>query len=289
MNNRTSLGREAMRSALQMRRSLAIAREEAVNVYDVAAAIGIEVRFLDAPSLEGMFLRDPQPSVLLPSFNHRPRGRISFSCAHEIGHFELGHGTSVDEYLEGDAEARPKSDEEFAADTFGSSLLMPRQAVLQRFLVRGREPADADELTIYAVANELDVGYETLLKHLRWGLELVTTDWLKERGRTTPKQLRLAILGACKSRRLVVVSSHWPEVPLDLEVGDHIAVDAGTPLNVPILLSEVTSELAWRSFKATTAGTARLQVGTTSLLIRVARAAYTGLLKYRYLDEPEAE
>jgi hypothetical protein len=66
VTSRVALGREAMRSALQLRRSLSIAREDPVNVYDVASAIGVELRFVDRPSLEGMFLRDPHPVILLP-------------------------------------------------------------------------------------------------------------------------------------------------------------------------------------------------------------------------------
>jgi len=241
-----------MRAALQLRRSLAIAREEPVNVYDIAATIGVEVRFLDAPSLEGMFLKDPHPTVLVPSLNHRPRGRVSFTCAHEIGHFQLGHGTVVDEYLEGDAEARPKSDEEFAADTFASSLLMPRQAVLQRFLVRGLEPSDADAQTLFTIAGELDVGYETLLKHMCWGLELAGNDWLQDRRRTKPKEFRAAILGSKDSRRLVVAGEHWPQLPLDLEVGDYVAMPTALSVEVPALLEPAPAGMLWNVYRAKT-------------------------------------
>jgi hypothetical protein len=278
-----------MRSALQLRRSLAIAREEPVNVYDVASAIGVEVRFLDGPSLEGMFLRDPHPTVVLPSLNHRPRGRVTFSCAHEIGHFQLGHGTRVDEYFEGDAEARPKSDEEFAADTFGSSLLMPRQAVLQRFLVRGLEPSDADAQTLFTIAGELDVGYETLLKHMCWGLELVGDGWLKDRRRTKPKQFRGAILGSNESRRVVVAGEHWPQLPLDLEVGDYVAMPMALSVEVPALLERAPAGILWNVYRAKMPGTARISIGAASHSIRVARAGYCGLLKYRFLDDPEVE
>src|SRR5512138_568360 len=129
-----------MRAALQLRRSLALAREEPVNVFDVATTIGVDVIFLDRPSLEGMFVRDPDPVILLPCRLHRPPGRISFSCAHELGHFQLGHGTTVDEYVEDKSARHEKSDEEIAANTFASSLLMPRQAVVERFTTRNFRP-----------------------------------------------------------------------------------------------------------------------------------------------------
>ncbi len=82
MTDRISLARQALRAAMQLRRNLVIPREMPVNALDIAMMIGADVRFLDAPSLEGMLVRDPGLRVLLPSTKHRPRSRILFSCAH---------------------------------------------------------------------------------------------------------------------------------------------------------------------------------------------------------------
>lgn len=289
MSNRIALGREAMRSALQLRRSLSIAREDAINVYDIATAVGVDVLFLDRPSLEGMFVRDPDPVVLLPSRQHRPRGRISFSCAHELGHFHLGHGTKVDEYIEGDATSSSKSDEEYAADTFASSLLMPRQAVLQRFVVRDYRPIEADPTVLFAIAGELDVGYSTLIKHMRYGLEMVTDAWFAQRQRTTPKQIKEHICGSSGSTHLVVVGPNWPKVPVDLEVNDVIAVPAGTTIQKPALLTKSRVTAAWQILVAMTPGLGHFQLNGVTHSVRVARAAFCGPLKYRFLDDPEAE
>jgi len=278
-----------MRSALQLRRSLSIAREDAVNVYDIASAIGVDVLFLDRPSLEGMFVKDPDPVVLLPSRQHRPRGRISFSCAHELGHFHLGHGTKVDEYIEGDSHSGPKSDEEFSADTFASSLLLPRQAVLQRFAVRDYRPIEADPAVLFAIAGELDVGYSTLIKHMCYGLEIVTETWLAQRQRSTPKFIRNQICGSADSKHLVVVGPEWPKVPVDLEVGDTIAVPAGTSIQHPDLLTAVKVTAAWQLFSAVSAGSGNMRINGNSHVIRAARTGYCGPLKYRFLDDPEVE
>src|SRR3954447_13733612 len=114
---------------MQLRRNLAIPREVPVNAFDIAQMSGLDVRFLDAPSLEGMFVRDPGLRVLLPSLKHRPRPRVLFSCAHEIGHHQLGHGTKADEYL-ADGQSHAFSAEEFLANSFAAHLLMPRAAIL---------------------------------------------------------------------------------------------------------------------------------------------------------------
>ena len=97
-----ALARRALRAAMQLRRSLSIAHEMPINAFQLAGSLGIDVRFLDVPSLEGMFVRDPGPVLLLPSTKHRPKGRILFSCAHEVGHQQFDHGTKVDPDL-GDA------------------------------------------------------------------------------------------------------------------------------------------------------------------------------------------
>ena len=109
MSPHVAAAREAMRSAFATRRALGIAREDPVNVFDVAIALGVEVRFQDAPSLEGMFARDPHPLILLPSSRHRPMPRIRYSCAHELGHSQLGHGTHVAEYLDPRSGRRDRS------------------------------------------------------------------------------------------------------------------------------------------------------------------------------------
>jgi len=289
VSNRIALGREAMRSALQLRRSLSIAREDAVNVYDIGTAIGADIMFLDRPSLEGMFLKDPDPIVLLPSRKHRPRGRLSFSCAHELGHFQLGHGTRADEYIDGDPQSHHRTDEEFSADTFAVTLLMPRQAVLNRFAVRNYRPLEADPLVLFTIAGELDVGYSTLLKHMRYGLEIVTDSWLTEQLRTTPKALKQQISGSPESTHVLIVGTNWPAVPIDLEVGDLVAIPDDATITPHQLLSEEVPHAPWRLFSALSAGISSVNINDSMYSLRVARAGYCGSFKYRFLDDPESE
>ncbi len=65
MIDRLAISREAMRAAFQVRRQLSIPRELPINPFDVSQALGVEVFFLDTPSLEGMFARSPAPRILL--------------------------------------------------------------------------------------------------------------------------------------------------------------------------------------------------------------------------------
>jgi len=276
-----------MRNALQLRRMLSIPRESPVNVYNVAGALGVEVRFVDRPSLEGMFYRGPNPKILLPSWQHRPKGRIAFSCAHELGHFQLGHGTSVDKYLEESHESGPRSDEEFAADTFATSLLMPRQAVIQRFAKRGWDLSTATPTQIFAVAGELDVGYSTLLKHLRYGLNLVDNAWVAPRLKVTPKSIRREVSGETEARRVVIVDNHWSDIPIDLEVGDEIAIPSHLQVEGLGFIHEVGRHRNYSRWMGRRPGEADVQIHNRRHRVRVARSGYCGMLKYRFLDDPD--
>lgn len=286
MNDRIAIQREAVRRGLQLRRSLSIPREHAVNVFDVARAIGVDVQFLDLPSLEGMFYRGPDPKIILPSLKHRPRGRVVFSCAHEIGHFDLGHGTRVDEYVgEEDDQRLELPLEELAANTFALTFLMPRPAVLDRFSCRGWTIDETSAIELYQVAVELDVGYRTLCNHLRYGLGIVDDTWTKTRAKFAPKALRAAIAPQSKCSRLVVLDECWPKLPVDLEVGDCLAIPVRLQARLPSSLHQEHEHEDRLIFRASVPGETHADIQGQAVTIRIARAGYCGLLKYRYLEE----
>ena len=88
MNNRQALAKSAAIRALRIRASVHVKPWDAVDVFDLAQQVGVEVRFAKISSMEGMYLRQDAPVILIAS--ERPTERQRFSCAHELGHHAFG-------------------------------------------------------------------------------------------------------------------------------------------------------------------------------------------------------
>ena len=88
---------DALVHALRLRKRIGATLRDSVSPYAAAEQLGIEVRFMDFPSMEGMYVAGASPKILLSSL--RPQGRRAFTCAHEIGHHVFGHGEQFDELI----------------------------------------------------------------------------------------------------------------------------------------------------------------------------------------------
>jgi hypothetical protein len=270
---------------MQLRRNLAIPREVAVNAFDVAQMSGLDVRFLDVPSLEGMFVRDPGLRVLLPSLKHRPRSRVLYSCAHEVGHHQFGHGTKADEYL-AEGQSPAFSDEEFLANSFASHLLMPRAAVMDAFQRRQWDAQRPTAQQAYLISGEIGVGYETLLNHMTYTLELIPRADRDRLVKTTPKALKLELTGDPAVRRVVLVDSFWKHVPIDVECGEMVLLPPGAGAECP-LLTLVAHREDVSVYAASRPGQETIVIGSGEVPIRVARQHYIGPYSNRYLADPD--
>lgn len=285
MTDRIALARHAARAAIQLRRSLTIPREVPVNAFDIAQMAGLDVRFLDVPSLEGMFIRDPGLRVLLPSLKHRPRSRVLFSCAHEIGHHELGHGTTADEYL-ADGQSPESSDDEYQANAFAAHLLMPRAAVLSACQRRQGDARHPSPLLIYLVSRELGVGYETLVNHMCYTLEIIDAGKRKALLKTTPKTLVQELTGDRSIKSAVIVDASWKYAPIDAECGDTVMLPGDAGAGCP-LLKEVGRKDDATLYMAVRSGRESITVGGDEVSVRVSRQHYVGPYSNRYLPDPD--
>ncbi len=282
MNDRRSIARRAMSAALRTRLAAGFGLEEPICVYDLAEKLGLEVRFLDLPSMEGMYAPGSPPSIIISSL--RPWGRRAFTCAHELGHHDRGDGLEIDELAEHWSQPRfdPK---EFSADCFAGALLMPKLAVSKAFAIRGWRIEECAPAQVYMVACCFGVGYTTLIHHLRSALLLLPDRQARALLKVSPRRAQSLLLGWETKSEVVVVDEHWTGRPIDVEVGNYILVRGHTEFDGSCL-QRFTEVKQGTLFMAIRPGIGRLETGASwSAFVRVSRRNYVGRAVYRHWEE----
>ena len=284
MNNRQSIARQAMTAALRARLSVGYGLDHAVCVYDLAEKLGVEVRFLNLPSMEGMYSSASGPTIIVSSL--RPPGRRAFTCAHELGHHNRSDGVEIDELVE--LWDKPRFDsKEFAADCFAGALLMPKMAVSKAFAIRGWRIEDCTPEQAFMIAGYFGVGYTTLVHHLRSALQVLPDVRAQALLTVAPHRAQSLLLGWQTPQNVVVVDAHWTGRPVDVEVGDLIFVRGGAQSEGACI--EPSSDMEHgRLFRVASPGIGRLEAGTTwSAFVRASRRDYVGRALYRHWEEVE--
>jgi len=284
--NRKELARQALSSALKTRVRAARNLWDPICIYDVAEKIEVEVRFLDVPSMEGLYCKQPGPLILLPS--ERPPGRQAYSCAHELGHHVAGHGTGVDELLDEKSNGSSYGDnpDEFLVECYAGFLLMPKSAVERALTCRGWKLTALTGEQAYTIAGLFGVGYSTLVNHLRWSLGILAATKAEELLRMSPKQIRRHWLEHDTSNNVVVLDRFWVGRPIDLKVGDFVVAPKGIEVESPNLqLVRETRHGIILETKQPGIGRLSIPAEGWANFVRVSRSAYVGLAKYRHLED----
>jgi Zn-dependent peptidase ImmA (M78 family) len=276
--NRRLLAAQAARQAALIRSSLKIGLADAICPFDVAQRLGLATRFLQAPSLEGLYFPEPRPTVVVGS--ERPSGRQRFTCAHEIGHHVFRHGICFDET----AGLSSNVQEEFLADQFSAALLMPKVAVDAAFFRRGVQIKDAAPAVVLEVSQDLGVGFSTLITHLEFALQALNSDTAGRLRRSSLPTIRKEIAGFGVPHELFVVNSAWGARPLDMQVGDIATVPIGAAYQGTGAAYE---QSPIEHLKAIAPGLGQLTLRGRSepIALRVSRRSFTGLARYRHLEE----
>jgi Zn-dependent peptidase ImmA (M78 family) len=283
--NRTDLARRSLRAAIEFRASRNIAEDVPICIYDVAESAGLDVRFCLGDSFEGMFSKATS-TILVPT--SRPRGRQTFACAHELGHWHFGHGSRLEAMLE-----RPQvsqDSEEFLADVFAGFILMPPWAIKRALTRRGLLAKSITPKDLYTLAGQFGVGYKTLADHLCFSLKFVTRGHRDKLLKYDPKHIRDEILGplALACRHSPIVDMAWECVPIDLHVGD-LAILPPQSSPEGLNIETVADNEFGRIIKGIKPGIGRAELPGSdwSAFIRVSKADFSGRAAYRHLEDPD--
>ena len=242
--------------------------------------------FRPESSLGGLYNKTTE-TILIPTF--RPPGRQAFACAHEIGHWYFGHGTSIDAE-NGLEQCYQDESEEHLVDVFASYLLMPPWAVREMYKRRGWSVDRCTPLQAYTISWQLGVGYETLIHHLFHSLHMISWNHSQQLLRTTPQQLRSSLIGCLKTNNLAIVDHCWNQIALDLRVSDYAIVPANVKLegrSVAVVSPHQLGQL----IEAREPGIARAESFDQSwaMFVRVSRQNFIGRSIYRHLEDPDVD
>lgn len=283
--NRTDLARRSLRAAIDFRIGNNIPEDAPICIYDLAEVAGLDVRFCEGDSFEGLFSKQTS-TVLVPT--SRPRGRQAFACAHEVGHWYFGHGSRLELLLE----RSPTSvdPEEFLANVFAGYLLMSPWAVRRALKRRSLIAKNLSSTDLYTIASQFGVGYQTLADHLCFSLKFISRTHRAALVKTSPKEVREEILGALGTgcSHALIVDDAWETIPIDLQVGDLAVLPSRSNVegqNVSI----VGEARGLKVVKAVRPGLGRCETPGSewAAFIRVSRAKFVGRSTYRHLEDPD--
>ncbi len=282
---RKTLAAQAAARALRLRTTHGHRQWHPVSIYDLAQQIGVDVRFVDTPSMEGIYCQGKNPAIIISSL--RPAGRQSFTCAHELGHHLMGHGAQFDELVEQrNSDRNQFPPQEIEADSFAAALLMPKIAVERAFFIRGIDAKKCTPEAVFAISNWLGVGYQTLINQMRMGLGLVDGQHAQSLEKSKPPAIRKRLLGQECRENLHVVDQNWLDRAVDTSVSDLILL----PPNVIVegACIEVVEHDQHRSLvRAIAPGIGRIAATDSAwaAFVRVSKKEYIGRAIYRFEEE----
>lgn len=268
-----------------MRKRAGYSLDESICIYDLAQKLGVEVRFLDIPSMEGVYCNSGKPHIILSSL--RPPGRRAFTCAHELGHHSQNDGTQIDEFFEQWGRYRRFDPKEFAADCFAGTLLMPKMAVEKAFALHEWPIKECTPGQIYVISNYFGVGYTTLIHHLNIALSLLPGSHSNRLLKVQPRQAQAWAVGWKTSDTVWVVDRHWTGRPIDIEVGDFVFVHGQATLE-GLCIEHVEDRKDGTLFRACQPGRGRLELKSGwSAFVRVSRRDFVGRSIFRHFEEAD--
>lgn len=282
---RKKLAMEAMKKAAHIRSHiLCVSMTAPICIYDAAETLGVTVKFKEYKTVEGVYHKGNPANIVITSL--RPGGRQAFTCAHELGHHVFGHGDIWGEILAWGSD----DPDEFLVDCFAGYLMMPPSVVNNAFTVRGWTVSNPSPLETFVVAGIMGVGYTTLLNHMSLALNILPYQRSEQLQKVEPKELRRKILGRVVSEDVLVVDKHWPsqDRSIDVKVDDYIVLPLGTVAEGKVVqhIDTISSGEIYHAIRPGTGRFMNSRLGWAAFT-RIARRNYTGLARYRHLENEE--
>lgn len=273
------LAREAVVAAVRLRSEQGYNPGIGLCPFDLADKIGVSARLVNYPTLEGMYSPSPKATILVNS--ERPAGRRRYSCGHELGHHIFGHGFKLDEMDESNSSST--SPEEILAQRFSGALLMPKIAIDSAFARRGWSPSTSKPEQFFIIAQELGVGYTTLLFHLELNLQLLSKQSASSMRDYSLPPIRAAVAGFVPSNDVFYVDKNWLKETIDVEVGDILITPEGSTLDGDCATVVTTPK---RHIAAIKQGMCFLNLSDgKKIQLRISKRNFVGLARYRFLEE----
>lgn len=202
----------------------------------VASLFQVPVMYRNLDKLLGGFIRDGSMVGILVNAD-RPPGLVHMTCAHELGHFFLGHESAADQSLDHGLNAALV---ERQADQFAYSLLAPRWLVATAMRARQWSVADLSRPpVIYQMSLRLGISYTAMAWSLQ-RLGLIDTDLVERILMTPPKSLKQQAIGGQKLK-----DGHVDVWVLDAADRDHVLEPGYGDLFVVDLPNHAGSGYLW--------------------------------------------
>jgi Zn-dependent peptidase ImmA (M78 family) len=267
--------------ALRARKTyLGLGANAPVCPFNLADSMGLDVRFVKIPSFEGMYVAD-EKVILISSL--RPDGRKRFTCAHELGHHILRHGTVIDEIIDVGSDKEIEKE----ADFFAATLLMPAS-----FIKLAAKDLDVnfDCLTAektYMLSKYAGVSFEALLTQLYYNYRLINRNTFNRlKGMRLAEIKKSIYANISNNTEVFIVGNWWKERAIDAVVGDTIFMQSFCQHegdSISILSNDTSNQV----FKCITPGISKIFNSEWSGFIRVCRPNYAGM--YQYMHEEDVE
>lgn len=216
-----------------------------IDPFAIADDDELPVMIRPLEKLLGAFVRADNSHGILVN-PQRPIGMVHLTCAHELGHYFLGHETKTDEDLDyGDS----SSIDEQTANEFAYKLLMPRWLVVHVMKQKGWGVQDLTRAEIvYQLSLRLGVSFKAMTWTLR-SFKFLQADIAAQLSRVSPKSIKEAAApnGVIPPQG----SDLWVLDPRDR---DHVIEPRETDLFIVQLPSHTGAGYIWTADEASGAG-----------------------------------